>query len=112
MAFTLTNTANVTDNAATAILGPFGATTATVGGNSYLFVTGQNDDGISVFSVTATGTLTNVYNITETTDPSLELDSPRGLATATIGGTTYLFDGERRQRGQRLFCGREWYAHQ
>ena len=60
-----------------------------VGGTTYLFVTGFEDDGISVFSVAANGALTNVFN--QPDDGLLELDNAVGLSIAVLGGTTYLF---------------------
>ena len=86
---TLTNVDNVTDDATLELDGASGVTTAVVGGTTYLFVTGLNDDGVSVFSVAADGTLTNVDNVTD--DATLELDGAFGVTTAVVGGTTYLF---------------------
>jgi 6-phosphogluconolactonase (cycloisomerase 2 family) len=86
---TLTNVDNVSDDAALELAGAGGATTAVVDGTTYLFVAGQNDNGVSVFSVAADGTLTNVDNVSD--DATLELAGADGITTAVIDGTTYLF---------------------
>ena len=86
---TLTNVDNVTDDATLELDGAFAVTTAVVGGTTYLFVAGFDDDGVSVFSVAADGTLTNVDNVTD--DGALELDGAIVVTTAVVGGTTYLF---------------------
>jgi 6-phosphogluconolactonase (cycloisomerase 2 family) len=85
----LTNVDNVSDDATLELLGAHSTTTAVVGGTTYLFVTGSVDDGVSVFSVAADGTLTNVDNVTD--DATLGLDGANAMTTAVIGGTTYLF---------------------
>src|SRR2546423_698144 len=85
----LTNTFNVTDSGALELDGAAGLTTAVVGGTTYLFVAGENDDGISVFSVAANGTLTNVFNVTD--DATLKLNGAYDLTTGVYGGTIYLY---------------------
>ncbi|MGH6735227.1 MAG: hypothetical protein ACRECX_04000 [Methyloceanibacter sp.] len=89
MAVTLVNSFNVQDNATLELDGAFTVTTAVVGGTSLLFVGGVDDDGISVFSVSANGTLTNVANVAD--NATLELEGVASLTTAVVGGTTYLF---------------------
>ena len=86
---TLTSVDNVSDDATLELAGAIGVTTAVVGGTTYLFVTGQSDDGVSVFSVAADGTLTNVDNVSD--DATLELAGALDVTTAVVGGTTYLF---------------------
>jgi hypothetical protein len=85
----LANVDNVSDDATLELFRANSATTAVVGGTTYLFVTGSVDDGVSVFSVAADGTLTNVDNVTD--DATLGLDGANAMTTAVIGGTTYLF---------------------
>jgi 6-phosphogluconolactonase (cycloisomerase 2 family) len=86
---TLTNVDNVDDSEAAALQLNFarGVTAASVGGTTYLFVRGFF--GVSVFSVGADGTLTNVDNVAD--DATLNLDGDGDVVTAVIGGTTYLF---------------------
>src|SRR6476620_432916 len=88
---TCNNPFNVDDasNASLELDGATGITTAVVNGTTYVFVAGNVDDGISVFSLAANGTLTNVFNITDA--GALELDGSIRLTTAVVGGTTYLF---------------------
>lgn len=85
----LTNTDNVADGGSLELLNPSHSHVATVGGTPYLFVSGGNDAGVSVFSVANDGTLTNTDNVTD--GGSLQLSGARHLTTATVDGTTYLF---------------------
>ena len=78
-------------------------TTAVVGGTTYLFVTGLNDHGVTVFSVADGtdafmddngttldgGTLTAIASVDNSDE--LKLDKATGLTTTVIGDTTYLF---------------------
>ena len=91
MSFNLTNTANVTDTGTFALDGASGVATAVVGGITYLFVASQVEDGVSVFSVAANGTLTNVGNVFDVDNVSYELDGAFEVTTAALGGITYLF---------------------
>jgi 6-phosphogluconolactonase (cycloisomerase 2 family) len=98
---TLTNVDNVTDDATLELNGAESVTTAVIGGVTYLFVTSSVDDGVSVFSVAADGTLSNVHNVTD--DATLELDRASSAATAVIGGTTYLFVSGSQDDGVSVF---------
>jgi Ca2+-binding RTX toxin-like protein len=51
---------------------------------TYLYAVGADDDGVSVFSVSAAGVLTPVQNVSG-------LSEPRGLHIATVAGTPFLF---------------------
>jgi hypothetical protein len=64
-------------------------TTAVVDGTTYLFVAGSADSGVSVFSVAADGTLTNVANVSD--DATLELLLAADVTTAVAGGIVHLF---------------------
>ena len=85
------NPFNVTDAGGLELDGATGVTTAVVNGTTYVFVAGNTDDGISVFSLAANGTLTNVFNIDDASNAALKLDGAVRLTTAVVGGTTYLF---------------------
>ena len=61
--------------------------TMVVGGTTYLFSGGVNDNGVSVFAVGADGALTNVDNVTD--DATSKIQGPQGLATATVDGNAY-----------------------
>jgi 6-phosphogluconolactonase (cycloisomerase 2 family) len=85
----LTNVDNVSDDAILELDGAFDVATAVVGGTAYLFVAGRRDDGVSVFSVAADGTLASVDNVAD--DTTLRISIPMSVTTAVVGGTTYLF---------------------
>jgi 6-phosphogluconolactonase (cycloisomerase 2 family) len=98
---TLTNVDNVTDGGALELFHPWGVRTAVVSGNAYLFVAGFTDSGVSVFSIAADGTLTNVHNVTD--DPTLELLGAAQMTTAVVGGVTYLFVTGNSDNGLSVF---------
>jgi Ca2+-binding RTX toxin-like protein len=85
----LTSVNNTADGGALNLGGVSRVATATVGGVAYAFAAGTNDDGISVFRVQGDGALTSVANLADSV--SIELDGVKGLATAVIGGNTFLF---------------------
>ncbi|WP_068956305.1 cadherin-like domain-containing protein [Pararhizobium polonicum] len=85
----LTSVDNVADGGALNLGGVSRVTSATVGGNAYVFAAGTNDDGISVFRVAGDGALTAVANLAD--NATFELDGVKGLTTAVIGGNTFLF---------------------
>jgi hypothetical protein len=85
MALLITNTDNVTDDATLELVDAWGVTTAVIDGTTYLFASGTNDHGVSVFSVAPDGTLTNTDNT------AVFVGGAAGMATAVVGGTTYLF---------------------
>ena len=97
----LVNVANVFDNATLKLAGAAKATTAVVEGVTYLFVTSYDDDGVSVFEVRSDGSLVNVHNLSD--DEDLKLDGANGMATTTIGGTTYLFAAGNYDHGLSVF---------
>ena len=99
--FTLFNTTNVGDGGNLELNRAISVTTAEVGGMTYLFVAGDVDDGVSVFSVANNGDINNVNNVSD--DSSLELDGVRSVTTAEIGGTTYLFVAGRYDDGVSVF---------
>ena len=70
-----------------------------------MFATGFADDGVSVFSLAANGTLTNVIvpggNVTDA--GALELDGAVAVTTAVLNGTTYLFVAGRADDGISVF---------
>ncbi len=70
-----------------------------------MFATGSIDDGVSVFSLAADGTLTNVAvggNIAD--GGALELDGAVAVTTALLNGTTYLFVAGIEDDGISVFC--------
>ena len=89
MALSLINSFNVGDNAELELGGASYVTTAAVGGTTYVFVAGKGDNGVSVFSLGADGTLTNVFNVAD--NAAMSLGGAFALTTRAIGDTTYLF---------------------
>ncbi|MGH6735216.1 MAG: M10 family metallopeptidase C-terminal domain-containing protein [Methyloceanibacter sp.] len=87
----LTKRDNITDGGVLNLNGAWPVTTASVSGTTYLFVGGFLDDGISVFSINFDGEMTNVFNIDDSQDPDLQLESPIAMSTATVGNKTFLF---------------------
>ena len=75
-------------NSALNLQGAYGMTTGTAGGTTYLIASGEEDDGLSVFSVSGTGQLSNVFNVEDT--DARGLDAPRGLTTFTLEGETFV----------------------
>jgi VCBS repeat-containing protein len=97
----LTWQSNVTDNGTVELDGVKGLTTAVIGGNTYLFAAGGVDDGVSVFQVSAAGVLTHTSSVTD--GGALELNGASDVATAQVGGVTYLFVGGAADNGVSVF---------
>ena len=85
----LTNTDNVTDDATRELDGAMATATAEVDGNTFVFVGGFLDDGLSSFKVDAAGKLSVAATVPN--GGVLELDGVASLATAKVGNQTYLF---------------------
>ena len=85
---TLTNVANV-DDSDYLLNGARSVSTAQIGNNTYLFVAGFDDNGVSVFNVDSSGDLRNVANVTDNDD--YKLGGASSVSTAQIGNNTYLF---------------------
>ncbi|MGH6735356.1 MAG: M10 family metallopeptidase C-terminal domain-containing protein [Methyloceanibacter sp.] len=103
MTVTLVNTDNVADDATLNLAFPFGVTSGVVGGTTYVFVTGSVDDGVSVFSLDAGGTLTNVFNVDDDQNPNLELNGAGAPTIAVIGAETFLFVAGGADQGISVF---------
>ena len=97
----LNNVYNVSDTGSFELDGAGSVTTALVGRETYLFVAGSIDDGVSVFQVQSDGTLSNVHNVSDTS--TLELNRTISLATASVGGETYLFAAGNHDHGLSVF---------
>ena len=83
----LSNLQNVADDATLELDGALGLHAFSRAGQNYIAVSGFVDDGISIFSVAADGTLTNVANY----DAPVGLDGPWSPTSIEIDGTTYLY---------------------
>lgn len=66
-------------------------TIATVGTDEFLIVTGQYDNGISVFQIGSDGLLTNTDNIDDAPVPGYTLDGVRDTSFARHNGTSFVF---------------------
>ena len=99
----LTSVTNVMNNGSLELLGASGLTTTVINGTTYLFVSGRDDDGVSVFSVGNNGMLTSVDNVTDSSSTLLELNGASDLTTTVINGTTYLFVSGRDDDGVSVF---------
>jgi hypothetical protein len=75
--------------------------TIRVGEKSFVFVTGGDDDGVSVFEVSTDGTLTNTANIDDTSD--LRLQRTSSITTARVGEKTFAFVAGRNDNGFSVF---------
>ncbi|WP_421724900.1 hypothetical protein [Bauldia sp.] len=101
---TLTNVDNVIDTPTFELHEAADVVAAEVGGTTYLFVGGRLDSGVSVFAVSADGSLTNVENIDDGDAGDLQLAGVLAVATATFGSQTYLFAGGGVDDGVSVFA--------
>ena len=92
---------SVADNTTLNLNGAASVTTATIGSSSYLYVAGQRDHGLSVFSIATGGALTSVQDVPDA--GNLLLNGAFSVTTATIGTTTYLFAGGFNDHGLSIF---------
>jgi len=86
---TLTAVFDVTDAGALELDGARGLSTTTVDGNTYLFATGFDDNGVSVFRVNVNGSLTAVADVND--DAILKLAGASDTASIRVGTSTYMF---------------------
>ena len=77
------------DDAALALYAPQGLTTAVIEGTTYLFVTAQYSNSLSVFSVAANGAMTHEDHVVDNGTTLLALT--KGVTTATVAGKTYVY---------------------
>jgi hypothetical protein len=101
MAFLYTNSDNKTDSGALELDGAAFITSADVGGTTFVFAAGAVDNGVSVFSLSRSGVLTNTDNVTD--GGSLNLVGVSGLTTITSSGLTYLVAAGAGDNGLSVF---------
>jgi 6-phosphogluconolactonase (cycloisomerase 2 family) len=89
------------DNANRQIEGVQALATATVGATTFLFAGGFDDDGVSVYSVSAAGIMLNVANVSD--NATLHLNGVKALATAVVGNKTFLFTAGQNDDGVSVF---------
>ena len=90
-----------TGNEAAKLYGAAGVTTAKIGSQTYLFVASYYDSTVSVFRIRDNGVLVNVDNVRDNGD--LNLSGAWEVATAEVGGRTYLFVAGRSDNGVSVF---------
>lgn len=84
--------------------GVHGLISATAGGTTYLYVSGEYDDAITVFEVGEDGMLTALQVIVDTDNAAYEFDQPAGQMTiATAGGNQFLIVNGRYDNGLSVF---------
>ena len=99
----LTFVGTVGDGTSTALDGASGLTSAEIGGSTYIYAAGEEDDGLSVFRVRPDGTLAFVQSVFD--DLELELDGPgvRGMSVAEIGSQRFLIVPSYDDNGLQIF---------
>ena len=85
----ISNVTNVVDNDRLKTDGNRGITTTKIDNNTYLFVSGEQDDGFSVFSVDNNGVINDITNVSDAA--GLNLGRAGSLITTEVEGKTYLF---------------------
>ncbi|MCB1493358.1 MAG: hypothetical protein KDJ77_16460, partial [Rhodobiaceae bacterium] len=87
----LVNTANVADGdiSTLELSGAEGIASLLIDGRTFVYVTGQSDDGFSIFELTEAGALVHVADVAD--DSSFNLNGARGIATTTVIGNRYLY---------------------
>ncbi|MCB1493734.1 MAG: hypothetical protein KDJ77_18360, partial [Rhodobiaceae bacterium] len=85
---TLIHVGDIADDAIFRIDGTRGLASATVGSNTYLYVLGGFDDGLSAFQVASDGSVVGIGNYSD--DAALKLDGAYGLTTASVGANQFL----------------------
>ncbi|MCT4610093.1 MAG: Ig-like domain-containing protein, partial [Pelagimonas sp.] len=92
---------NINDDLTTNFLSPTAIEVATVGGTTYVFVVADSENSLTVFSIAADGTLTEVDSVID--DETLLLRGATSVALAEVGGTTYAFVGSLFDDGVSVF---------
>jgi len=102
-----THNINDSDNPAYNLDNPGALTSAVVNGKAMVIATAYEENGFSVFELTAAGVLSQagltpaLANITD--NGSLNIGDPYALATAAVGGTTFLIVAGENDDGLSLF---------
>lgn len=99
----LTNVQNIADDGFMQLSGVSDFHFAEIAGTRYMFVTGSEDWGVSVFSIGNDGHLTSVFNVTDSSDPFLRMSGAGAVTTAVVDGTTYLYVVGSSEHGLSVF---------
>jgi Ca2+-binding RTX toxin-like protein/6-phosphogluconolactonase (cycloisomerase 2 family) len=97
----LTAVTNLADNATLRLAGVSDITTTVIGGTTYVYVSGATDSGVSVFTLSAAGVLTNIDN--EVDSASTLIAGATSIAVHNIGATSYLMVGSASENGLSLY---------
>ena len=91
----------IEDNDALGLRGALAVETITVGGRTFVYVTGTNESRLQVLELFADGTFEPVEALGNVAP--IELGFPEGLATATVGGVNYLYVSARSDSAVNVF---------
>ncbi|MEP2891305.1 beta-propeller fold lactonase family protein [Tateyamaria sp.] len=99
----LTNTFNVDDSAALGLglNGVYDTDSVRIGNTTFVLATGNFDDALTVFELSASGTLLLRSSTADNT--TLELNGASGVASIVIGGTAYIYVAGNTDDGISIF---------
>ncbi|OSP54243.1 DUF4347 domain-containing protein [Pseudoruegeria sp. SK021] len=97
----LTNVFNVSDTSTMNLDAVSSLSTITANGQTLLFAGGITDNGVSVFSVAANGSLTNIANLDD--NSSVAMEYIYSETAVTVDGNTYLLTAGFRDDGVSVF---------
>ncbi len=97
----LTYIQGIADTAETALVGAWGIDIVRMGNNSYLYVSGADDNGVNAFRIGNDGRLTFISSLFD--NDSRILQQPRGINIAQVGNNTYLFVAAHLDDGVSVF---------
>jgi Ca2+-binding RTX toxin-like protein len=82
------NIQNIVDDSVLELDAPLGVKAVQLGGKTFVYVAGRNDNGIAIFEMAADGTLIALPDVVD--NATLELDGVFQFDAVTLGGSTYL----------------------
>lgn len=85
----LTATSQISDDTSLALNRPIDIKLEEIGGETYLFVVGKDDNGVQVLSVASDGSLTDAGQVVD--DATLFLDGARDTSFGVVNNNPYLF---------------------
>lgn len=98
---TLTNVANVPDDASTLLNGVSDVTTAQVNGITYVYTGALNDTGLTIFRMDPGGALSFVGTVPD--DAAQFTQGIWGIETIEMGGNSYIMSSSRTEYGTSLY---------
>jgi Ca2+-binding RTX toxin-like protein len=97
----LGNVSNVADQGSMTLNGLVAIETVRIGTQTFVYATGELDDGVSVFSMNENGALTFLRSYSDT--PTTALNGASSLLSVVLGGQTYLYVAGYADRGVSAF---------